>query len=488
MDARVAEAQANLVSVLPHFEDGSKEIITDLLQIIVDSDHANNLDAAADAIAVLFDASCSGSGTRVYATNSSTATTVGVLLLGFAGSALPHGQAGSSPLRPIIEFYEKMDYKVVSTVATGFSTEQVGGPASEAQIEKVVQSLAGCKKILVHLMSNNGQGMWSTILHQKGNILRSRVAAVIYDCAASRTVGQRAATESDDGANTEQMAHVITSTVYMPLLAKLIEVNKPGEPGVKLSMRDNDAVRGPCGRAALHLAERYVARGTATGYFWANRPPRWGSWAHPAVPPTALKEPNATRVPDIFSFDAAHTPAVPVLVLTSPGDTIITMDSCEDWMQFLRRHQPHRSIEMVVLHGTHCLLFQSQKGSERPYDTRVKQLIDDAKLNDKAAPIQYATPAGGGGAADGAGGDGGAGLDAALASLLERANLQPLASVDGLASRSLEELCTTYSEKGRTGFISHSKELGVSTLGERQKLASAIAKHVKEMESAVALS
>ena len=80
------------------------------------------------------------------------------------------------------------------------------------------------------------------------------------------------------------------------------------------------------------------------------------------------------------------------------------------------------------------------------------------------------------------------GLDAALASLLERANLQPLASVDGLASRSLEELCTTYSEKGRTGFISHSKELGVSTLGERQKLASAIAKHVKEMESAVALS
>ena len=58
-----------------------------------------------------------------------------------------------------------------------------------------------------------------------------------------------------------------------------------------------------------------------------------------------------------------------------------------------------------------------------------------------------------------------------LASLLERANLQPLASVDGLASRSLEELCATYSEKGRTGFISHSKELGVSTLGERQKLA-----------------
>ena len=94
MDARVAEAQANLVSVLPHFEDGSTEIITDLLQIIVDSDHANNLDAAADAIAVLFDASCSGSGTRVYATNSSTATTVGVLLLGFAGSALPNGQAG----------------------------------------------------------------------------------------------------------------------------------------------------------------------------------------------------------------------------------------------------------------------------------------------------------------------------------------------------------------------------------------------------------
>ena len=82
-----------------------------------------------------------------------------VLLLGFAGSEVPlEGASTAKVLGPLVRWYEQtLGWRVVATTGCGFCTDALaGGAAGDAQIDRVVQALAGTKKIVVHAMSNNG--------------------------------------------------------------------------------------------------------------------------------------------------------------------------------------------------------------------------------------------------------------------------------------------------------------------------------------------
>ena len=64
--------------------------------------------------------------------------------------------------------------------------------------------------------------------------------------------------------------------------------------------------------------------------------------------------------------------------------------------------------------------------------------------------------------------------------MLEPAGLAHLAVIDGLAALGTDGCCELYERAGRTAFIGEAKRLGVSSLGDRQKLATIIGKAVKE--------
>jgi hypothetical protein len=558
--------------------------------------HASELEAAADAATVLMDAACSASGTRVYVSpdlECQSCPPVGVLLLGFAGSAAPSAAnpGASSVLGPYVREYEQTyKWRVVCTAASGLTTEPGrGADAADVQLDRLVQGVAGCRKLLVHVMSNSGQALWASLLHRKALAIRSRVAAVVYDCACSRML-QHEGSDDPTSAVYEPIvtasAHVITSTVLMPAITMQLAVNDP--QGVRRTMRDGDALSAPVRLAARHLAERYakdgrysparrpmlmfmsllalhaptrrrVARaGRYSEYIWINRPPRWASsrgaaWtADPSlghVPLAASAAAEAADPPTQWAFDAAQCPAVPTLVLTSESDTVILPSDCSAWCDELRRVQPHRSVRLVSLQGTHCMLLQvtalrpvsiSRLATPRhrrhactttsrhttiplrpstplgirasvaccccccccccdvmrrdvmwqhqkeSYVSALHTLISEAQLDDTLAPIQCALPATN--VADGSNGADAPVADAAMTALLTEAGLAQLSATSRVASLSLDAACALYRSHGRAALLGKAKELGVLGLGERQKLAGAVGKHVKAMDAPVALS
>ena len=152
----LSAAKARCIDLLAN-HGSPEEPITLLTQLVVDGHHKGDGDAAADAISVLFDVACSGSGTEVGvrpSINDGSGGRVGVLVLGFAGSNL-------TILKPIINMYQQRwpGWKVVATISSGLVTDPEAAAPFAAQCDGVVRALAGCRKILVHCMSNNGQGL-----------------------------------------------------------------------------------------------------------------------------------------------------------------------------------------------------------------------------------------------------------------------------------------------------------------------------------------
>ena len=166
-------------------------------------------------------------------------------------------------------------------------------------------------------------------------------------------------------------------------------------------------------------------------------------------------------------------PWVPALLLTSLDDSIIPPEDVREWAEFLReRSGGVRSVTLATLRGTHCMLRQ---GDADAFEAAVRALIKEAQLDSKDAPIQLARP----GRADGIdGGDGAAAVDGALEGLLSGAGLLGLLDLEPLRSQTLEQCCKKYEEVGRTAFLATCKAWGVASLGERQKLTTAVAKCV----------
>jgi len=459
-------------------------------QCVFDAFYSGDLDTAADAAEVLFHAGCSGSGTFVRSFINEaqrTPSTVAVLILGFAGSSV-------ELLEPLVGMYrsEFPEWRVVATVASGLCNDPQAAVAADTQINNIARSLVGARKILVHIMSNNGQGLWASLLHLKGSLLRSRVGAVIYDCAASRSV----ASVTVEGA--AHVGHVILSTVKLPIMQMQIEVDVPARAAnglalstgeafsgeavsseavsceavngevvrtETLSLRNKEAFNGPLQAAVDRLVQRPPEQQVV---FWSQQPPRWGEW--PAVgPPEAANERNS------FSFDAYSTPPVPTLCFTSQEDTIITPAAVEDWACYLKEAHPARDVRVVTLRGTHCML---RRHSATEYLLRVRTLVADARLADEAAPIVLGISAAAAAVA----------VEAAASpfgELLTATGLQQLTAVDDLMrTLSLDDACALYIAQGRGALISKAKELGVGSLGDRQKLATAVGKYAKQRECA----
>ena len=186
----------------------------ELATLATNAVHSNDMPTAADAMQALFDLACSGSGTVVWSNSHDPTATdpVAVLILGFAGSSVP-------VLEPLATWYASKypKWRIVLSTGSGFSTDPMADTHLTAQLDAIVQALAGCKKVLVHACSNNGHGLFAALLHRKRDVLRSRIAAVLYDCCVSMEVGRAAKWEM--GLAGDELirfhTHVVLSTVWM---------------------------------------------------------------------------------------------------------------------------------------------------------------------------------------------------------------------------------------------------------------------------------
>ncbi|KAL1514856.1 hypothetical protein AB1Y20_003941 [Prymnesium parvum] len=436
------EATEMCIASLPDPEQMTQPL-TRVVQLVVDAVHRGDRPATARAMQVLFDVSCSGSGTKVLVERAAShAAGVAVLLLGYAGSAL-------SIFGPQVSLYQRLGMKVVATVASGLCDYKAAEAAFDAQCERVILALAGVKKIVVHCMSNNGQGLWAMLLHKKGHALRSRVAAVVYDCAAARPIKAIRAEAVDDASlfdSLESFAHVVKSTVFLPLIQHRVEVSAPDGSEQPLTMR-HGSLRGPIETAAKYLVEWLASHNTVNDNFWASR-----------ARPSGLS---------VQEYDARHCPFVPVLCLTTPDDLVISREAVVDWYEYLVEASGGcRDVQLEVADsGSHCMIAQRHKDF---YEAAIAAFVGRAGLNDEQAPIKIAH---------------GRGSEEAspLAALLEPAGLGHLSALFSACQLDLDGLCQQYASAGRVQFIAMCKDkVGVPNLSERQRIANVIAKRVKE--------
>jgi hypothetical protein len=148
-----------------------------------------------------------------------------------------------------------------------------------------------------------------------------------------------------------------------------------------------------------------------------------------------------------------------------------------EWSAYLEQASGGvRKVELTPFpSGTHCMLLQTHPDK---YLHALTSLVARAALDQKGAPVQVARPATSDESAD---------ATAPLIAALDAGGVGHLAALEGLQRLGLDGVCELYTELGRPKFLTKCKELGVESLGERQKAASAIARCVKE-RAAVSLS
>mmetsp|Transcript_4536 Transcript_4536/g.12016 ORF Transcript_4536/g.12016 Transcript_4536/m.12016 type:complete len:451 (-) Transcript_4536:195-1547(-) len=443
MSSALVAAKLKLIELLDDPE-AMREPMRELAQILVDAADRDDAEAAADAAQVFFDVCCSGSGTTV-ASNANDlfqggTSHVGVLILGYAGSS-------TTLLNGLCKFYNELfpSWRVVITVANGLATDKGGQRKLDAQLDRTILELAGCRKVLVHACSNNGHGLFALLLHRKGAILRPRIAAVVYDCAASMTGGLGVSEEAD--------SHVITSTILMQVIT--MDLTLKAADGTTMSIRDKSArMRILMERGSLALARRSGRTGSKV--FWVNRLSFDGG--------------------DAFEVSKKLEPHVPVLCLTSEDDTIIPPSSVHAWADLLKTVSGGwRSVTTATLKGTHCMLRQADRAN---FEAHLRALITEAAIESKDEAIKVARPMKG---VEGGDVAGGLSVDAELEGLLDAVGLISLLELDPIRTTTLQQVCHAFERSGgRTGFMAQCKAWGVTSLGERQKMATAVAKRIKE--------
>lgn len=165
---------------------------------------------------VLFQATCSGSGTEVVVAGNTqdVQPPVGVLMLGFAGSS-------TRILKIVMDSMYLKHYpgwRVVATTASGLASphgDEHSSAAFSAQMDAIVSGLSGCRKLLVHVMSNNGHGLWGSLLAHRSAQIAPRMGAIVYDCAAARRDAKPDNPEDMPGQAYGGWAHVLVATIWM---------------------------------------------------------------------------------------------------------------------------------------------------------------------------------------------------------------------------------------------------------------------------------
>jgi len=374
---------------------------------------------------------------------------VGVLMLGFAGSSTRILKIVMDSM--YLKYYP--GWRVVATTASGLATphgDEHSAAAFSAQMDAIVSGLSGCRKLLVHVMSNNGHGLWGSLLAHRSAQIAPRMGAIVYDCAAARR-DAKPDPEDTPGQAYGGWAHVLVATIWMQVMALQILVRAAGtgsdtEP---LAMAaSSDVLRAAVTTAAEELETSYLTHGNSGqgSSFWADT--------------LALGEKGL----NVYSFVQEVEPTVPALLLSSDADTIIPLKQVEDWQTFLLQRCPARQVDLLKLTGTHCMLH-----NDPAYPEAIKALVERSSLTSTSRIITAD-------AANAAASAAGTPLGAALST----SGLTHLAALEGLASLALDGCLALYSDKGRTAFLAESKRLGVDKLSERQALATTIAKLIKE--------
>ena len=183
------------------------------------------------AVRLLFQLACSCNGAEVKTHHGAAEPPVGVILLGYAGSSF-------KMLEKVEEIYsQNARWRVITAIATGLA----GTAAEEAvtnQMANVARLARTCDRLVVHVMSNNGQyapgcfepamplaavckpliarlrptvhsGLWVRLLHAHPE-LGERLCALVLDCGPNRSIFE---SDTNAEAHAIDFAAVIDGTV-----------------------------------------------------------------------------------------------------------------------------------------------------------------------------------------------------------------------------------------------------------------------------------
>ena len=306
-----------------------RPLLQALLQVIICQPATAQI--CVDATLILWALGCSNSGMEVEVMQPQTpppadSDSVGVLVLGFAG-------ANMGMLKLHMRTYQQLHptWRVVATTgcllellnATDAVTKR-GEQLMADHLAEIERSLAGCRRLVVHSMSNNGQVLWLRLL-RKAPAFVERVCAMVFDCGAARSA-----------AFTDRDLHmVLRGTILASAFLNELAWSPPkGSSEKQLGVLIDDAL--------ANAVQRH-RQGTFTMF----------------VPDGAIYDTGGL---DESSWQAANDPAVPTLVLTSDGDEVVPPQAVRSFAELLASTQPTRSVRVETLRGAHVRLLNQGRG------------------------------------------------------------------------------------------------------------------------------
>lgn len=266
---------------------------------------------------------------------------IGVLLLGFAGASM-----GMLTLH--VRTYQEMNpgWRVVTTTGSLLHLLDANDAAKaraeqllQEQIDEIARGLAGCKRVLVHSMSNNGQVLWASLLVKLPHVVE-RVSAMVLDCGACPA----------EHYPQENLHQVLVQTVLASaFLNQLPWVAPPGRFGEK---QLKNLVDGPLAHA-LEAGEVIL------------------------MPSSDASDASDAVSEDSCALQVRLDPPVPTLVLTSSQDEVVPEAGVRAFAQQLVEAQPKRQVRVESLRGAHVRLLQT---SSAPFRAHLQQLFEQAGL------------------------------------------------------------------------------------------------------------
>ena len=185
------------------------------LDVIVDP--SVELALRADLVRVVFSLTVSVSGDAVAVrqppgTSTASSAAVGVVIFGFGGASM-------EALADLVESYAKTQpsWRIVTTTLHG--VEDASAQA-DAQLARVGHAISGCRRVVVHAISNNGYRSYIQLL-QRAPQLAERVACVIFDCGVLL----------DKELTDEQWVHVLVGTIVSASVLNQVTPHDPERVG-----------------------------------------------------------------------------------------------------------------------------------------------------------------------------------------------------------------------------------------------------------------
>ena len=275
------------------------------------------------AFALLFQSACSNSGTDVKVSHAkavSPAPTTGVLVLGFAG-------ANMGMIDLVGRSYQKAHpaWRVVTTTRSGVSDPRALS-VREQHLREIESCLAGCDRLVVHAMSNNGQALWSELV-ARAPTLCARVRAIVFDCVGP----SHAATFPIDAAH-QVVKQTILSAAFVNQLDWRPPEHRPGERDL------GSLVDAPVAAAVADTSESGLIDRTFR---------------------SSIVRQMLDVGQDEVTWVASAEPSVPTLLLTASDDVVVPYESTLAFRDALIAARPQRPVNLVRVAGQHVRLLQS---------------------------------------------------------------------------------------------------------------------------------